>query len=441
MAKGQIPDRDLLTKLVSLCKRRGIIFPSGEIYGGIGSSYDYGPAGVEIKNQIARLWWREMTLLHENIVGLDSAIILPAKVWEASGHIAEFHDPLVDCRHCKARFRADEIEGDVCPRCGNRGTLTESRQFNLMFKINIGPVQEESSITYLRPETAQGIYINYQLVREASRLKIPFGIAQIGKAFRNEITTRNFIFRTREFEQMEMQFFIYPGENKKWLDYWRERRWNWMLSLGIQESRLRWAQHLPEKLAHYAREAWDIEYQFPFGWAELEGIHDRGDYDITQHQRYSGRDLSYYDDLRNERFIPHIVETSGGLNRIMLMVLCDAYREDIQAGEQRVYLALHPQLAPIKAAIFPLVNKDGLPTIAHQIYQELRSSLPVFYDDQGSIGRRYRRQDEIGTPYCFTIDYQTKEDGTLTVRWRDTLQQERISKDRVKEYLQRNLSL
>lgn len=455
MANKSDQERGLLAKIVSLCKRRGIIFPSAEIYGGIGSSYDYGPAGVEIKNNISRLWWREMTLLHENIVGLDSAIILHPQVWVASGHVKEFHDPLVDCRQCKGRFRADEIEGLeqgvapaegkgdesvdwsalTCPRCGTRGSLTPPRQFNLMFRINVGPVEDESAISYLRPETAQGIYIDYQQVRETSRLKIPFGIAQIGKAFRNEITTRNFIFRTREFEQMEMQFFIRPGENKKWLEYWRERRWQWLKGLGVREENLRWYQHPPEKLAHYAREAWDIEYNFPFGWAELEGIHDRGDYDLTQHQTHSGKDLTYFDDQTRERFIPHIIETSGGLNRIMLMVLCDAYREDIQAGEQRVYLALHPQIAPVKAAFFPLVNRDGLQEIAHQIYRSLWGVWPVFYDDQGSIGRRYRRQDEIGTPFCFTVDYQTKEDGTLTVRWRDTLEQVRISKERVREYL------
>lgn len=446
MAKNQIPTGDVLSRLVSLCKRRGIIFPSSEIYGGVGSTYDYGPSGVEMKKNISHLWWHDMTLLHENIVGLDSAIILHPRVWEASGHLAGFTDPMRTCKSCKKHIREDNIDtnnfaadGKVpCPYCG--GELTPSRQFNLMFKTHIGPVEDSGDIAFFRPETAQGIYLDYKIVQESSRLKIPFGIAQIGKSFRNEITPGNFIFRTREFEQMEMQFFIRPGENEKWLEYWRQRRWNWLVNLGVNESKLRWHQHPEDKRAHYARDAWDVEYEFPFGWNELEGIHDRGCFDLTQHQTFSGKDLTYFDDETRERFIPHIVETAVGLNRTLLMILCDAYREDEQAGEQRIYLSLDPKIAPVKAAIFPLVKKDGIADIAHSIYEKLIGILPVFYDEQGSIGKRYRRQDEIGTPFCFTIDYQTKEDNTITVRWRDTLQQERINKDQIPAYLTEKLS-
>ncbi len=426
-----------MAKLVALCKRRGIVFPSSEIYGGIGSTYDYGPYGVEIKNSISRLWWQEMTLSHDNIVGLDSATILHPKVWEASGHLAHFTDPLLDCKNCKSRFRADEIDVAKCPVCGMTGTLTEPRMFNLMYKANQGPVEDVENIVYLRPETAQGIYLDWQIVQETARLKVPFGIAQIGKAFRNEITPGNFIFRTREFEQMEMQYFVRPGETGPALEYWKEQRWNWLLSFGVRPEKLRWHEH--EKLAHYARAAWDVEYEFPFGWSELEGIHDRSDYDLSAHQRVSGKDMQYFDPTTNERYIPHIVETSAGLNRTMLMLLCEAYREDVQAGEERIYLSLDPRVAPIKAAILPLVKKDGLAELAEQIYLKLRGRWPLFLDIQGSIGRRYRRMDELGTPFAFTLDYQTLEDGTVTVRWRDSLQQERISKDRIGEYLTEKL--
>ena len=302
-----------------------------------------------------------------------------------------------------------------------------------MMKTSVGPVEDESSVAYLRPETAQGIYIDYKIVMETSRLRPPFGIAQIGKAFRNEITTKNFIARTREFEQMEMQFFIKPGENKKWCDYWREQRWNWLLDLGVRPEKLRWHEH--EKLAHYARAAWDIEYEFPYGWGELEGLHDRGDFDLSRHQEFSGKDLSFFDDSIKQRYTPHVIESSSGLNRALLMLLCEAYHEDVQDGEERVYLSLDPRIAPVKAAFLPLVKKDGLYEIGYELFKSVQGRWNAFFDEAGSIGKRYRRQDEIGTPFCFTVDYQTKEDGTVTVRYRDTLQQERISKDRIAEFL------
>ncbi len=439
MAKNQNPTGNLLDKVIALCKRRGIVFPSAEIYGGVASTYDYGPYGAPMKDNIARLWLSEMTLKHNNIVQLDSAIILHPKVWEASGHLSAFNDPLIECRECKGRFRDDDIiQEGKCPRCGAKDTLTPPRQFNMMVQARLGAIEDEASINYLRPETCQGIYLDWRIVQDTARLKIPFGIAQVGKAFRNEITTKSFIFRTREFEQMEMQFFIKPGENERWLEYWREQRWNWLLSLGVKEENLRWHKH--EKLAHYAKAAYDIEYKFPTGWAELEGLHDRGDFDLSQHQQFSGKDMTYFDDETRERYIPNIIEASSGLNRTMLMLLCEAYREDEQAGEQRVYLALDPRIAPVKAAIFPLVKKDGLFEIAFSIYEDLFGKFPIFFDEQGSIGKRYRRMDEIGTPFCFTIDYQTKEDSTVTVRWRDTLEQERINKNQIENYLRTKLS-
>ncbi len=423
-----------MDRLVALCKRRGIIFPSSEIYGGIGSAYDYGPVGSVLKRNLSNHWLREMTLLHDDIVELDSAIIYNPKVWEASGHVSSFTDPMIECGECKGRFRDDEIvkEGQ-CPRCGGKGKLSEARLFNMMLKTYVGPLEEAATVAYLRPETAQGIYIDYKIVMETSRLRPPFGIAQIGKAFRNEITTKNFIARTREFEQMEMQFFIKPGENEKWCDYWREQRWNYLLDLGVRPEKLRWHAH--EKLAHYARAAWDIEYEFPYGWGELEGLHDRGDFDLSRHSEFSGKDLSFFDDSVKERYMPHVIESSSGLNRALLMLLCEAYHEDEHAGEERVYLSLDPRIAPVKAAFLPLVKKDGLFEMAEDLYREARKRLPVSFDESGSIGKRYRRQDEVGTPFCFTIDYQTKEDGTVTVRYRDTLQQERISKDQVPNFL------
>ncbi len=427
----------LMDKIVSLCRRRGFIFQSSEIYGGLDSCYDYGPLGVELKRNIKEAWWKAMVRDHDNIVGLDAAILMHPKVWEASGHVEGFTDPMVDCKQCKRRFRADEIEGDRCPVCG--GELTEVRQFNLMFKTHMGPVEEEASVVYLRPETAQGIYVNYLNVLNSTRLKVPFGIAQIGKAFRNEITPRNFIFRTREFEQMEMQFFVKPGTDPDWFEEWRQKRMQWYLDLGIRKEKLRFHQHGEDELAHYAAAAYDIQYEFPFGWRELEGIHNRTDFDLKRHQEYSGKDMRYFDDQTRERYIPYIIETSAGADRTVLTVLSDAYDEEDLGGDVRTVLHFHPKLAPIKVGIFPLVKRDGMPELARKIEQDLRKYWMVFYDEGGAIGRRYRRQDEIGTPYCVTVDSQTLEDRTVTVRERDSMQQERVGIDRLVEYFRERL--
>jgi len=437
-------DSKVMEKLVSLAKRRGFVFQSSEIYGGLGSVWDYGPLGVELKKNVKERWWRSMVHTREDIEGLDAAILMHPKVWEASGHVAGFADPLVDCKHCKNRFRADDprIKGTPgqpdaqCPACGSKGTLTAPRMFNLMFKTFLGPVEDAAAVVYLRPETAQGIYVNYLNVLQSSRQKIPFGIAQIGKAFRNEITPGNFIFRTREFEQMEMQFFVKPGTDTEWFDFWRQERMQWCAGLGLRPDKLRFHQHAPGELAHYAKDAYDIEYEFPFGWNEFEGIHNRTDFDLSRHQQASGKKLEYVDPATSERFVPYVVETSAGADRTTLAVLCDAYHEEEVAGETRVVLRLHPMLAPVKAAVFPLVNKDGMPEFARRMFDDLRGRLNVFYDDSGSIGRRYRRQDEAGTPFAITIDGQSvAQDGTVTVRDRDTLRQERVAADQVAAYL------
>ena len=440
---------------MSLAKRRGFVFQSSEIYGGLGSVWDYGPLGVELKKNIKERWWRSMVHEREDIEGLDAAILMHPKVWEASGHVAGFTDPLVDCKHCKNRFRADDprIKGTPgqpdgqCPACGTKGTLTAPRQFNLMFKTFMGPVEEDAAVIFMRPETAQGIYVNYLNVLQSSRQKVPFGIAQIGKAFRNEITPGNFIFRTREFEQMEMQFFVKPGSDGEWFEFWRAERMKWIQGLGIRPEKLRWHQHGKTELAHYAKDAYDIEYEFPFGWNEFEGIHNRGDFDLSRHQEYSGKKLDYLDTTTNTRFVPNVVETSAGADRTTLVVLCDAYREEAVKGEegegkeeQRVVLKLKPELAPLKAAVFPLVNKDGMPDVAHRIYDDLRKRFNVFYDDGGSIGRRYRRQDEAGTPFGITIDGQTSQDQTVTVRDRDTLKQIRVASAKLVDYLKEQLA-
>jgi glycyl-tRNA synthetase len=430
---------DVMDKLVSLCKRRGFVFQSSELYGGLGSVWDYGPLGVELKRNIKDRWWRAMVHARDDIEGLDAGILMHPRVWEASGHVAGFTDPLVDCKQCKNRFRADDprLKGTPgqpdaqCPVCGNKGTLTAPRLFNLMFRTFMGPVEEQAAVVYLRPETAQGIYVNYLNVLQGSRQKVPFGIAQIGKAFRNEITPGNFIFRTREFEQMEMQFFVKPGTEDEWFEFWRGERMKWHEGLGIRAAKLRFHEHGPDELAHYAKKAYDIEFEFPFGWHEFEGIHNRTNFDLTKHQEYSGKKLEYFDQEKNERWIPYVVETSVGADRTALAVLCDAYHEEAVEGETRVVLRLSPALAPIKAAVLPLVKKDGLPEIAERIYKDLKTRHNAFYDDGGSIGRRYRRQDEAGTPFCITIDGQSKEDGTVTVRHRDTLQQERVAGDRL----------
>ncbi|MBI4541733.1 MAG: glycine--tRNA ligase [Gemmatimonadetes bacterium] len=430
---------DLMDKLVSLCKRRGYVFQSSEIYGGAGSVWDYGPLGVELKNNIKAAWWRALVHEREDIEGIDAAILMHPRVWEASGHVAGFVDPLVECRVCHRRFRADapEVAKQVCPVCGSKDSFTEPRLFNLMFKTFMGPVEDEASVVYLRPETAQGIYVNFQNVLSSSRQRIPFGIAQIGKAFRNEITPGNFIFRSREFEQMEMQFFVEPGTDEQWLEHWKAERMQWVQSLGIQPARLRFHEHEPGELAHYAKRAFDIQYEFPFGWQEFEGIHNRTDFDLKRHQDYSGKKLEYVDPVnRDKRYLPYIIETSAGVDRTLLVVLADAYREEVIEGEPRVVLALHPRLAPIKAAVFPLVNKDGMPEVAGRVHQLLRhAAVPSFYDDSGSIGRRYRRQDEAGTPFALTIDGQTLQDETVTVRERDSLRQERVGIGRVVDYV------
>jgi glycyl-tRNA synthetase len=438
-----------MDKLVSLCKRRGFIFQSSEIYGGTGSVWDYGPLGVELKKNLKDRWWNAMVRARDDIEGLDAAILMHPRVWEASGHVAGFTDPLVDCRNCKRRFRADDptIKGTPgtpdaqCPACGMKGTLSEPRLFNLMFKTFMGPVEDTASVVYLRPETAQGIYVNFLNVQGSTRQKVPFGIAQIGKAFRNEITPGNFIFRTREFEQMEMQFFVDPEASAparahmEWFEYWKAQRMEWHLALGLAPERLHFHQHTESELAHYARAAFDIQFDFggSLGFQEIEGVHHRGDFDLGRHQEYSGKRLEYFDQPANRRYIPFVVETSAGADRTALAVLVNAYREEQVAGEDegRTVLAFHPAVAPIKAGVFPLVKKDGMPEMAHRIADDLRRRFPVFYDEGGAIGRRYRRQDEVGTPFGITVDGQSIEDGTVTLRDRDTLQQERVAAERL----------
>ncbi|HZK19866.1 MAG TPA: glycine--tRNA ligase [Treponemataceae bacterium] len=422
-----------MEKIVSLAKRRGFVFQSSEIYGGLSGAWDYGPLGIELKKNIQNAWWKEMTRIHDNIVGLDASIFMHPRVWEASGHIANFSDPLVDCKSCKMRFRADIMDQDAletkkCPKCG--GELTEPREFNLMFKTQIGSTEDSSNTIYLRPETAQGIYVNYKNVSQSNRLKIPFGIAQVGKAFRNEIVTRNFIFRTCEFEQLEMQFFVKPGDDEKFFEYWREERWSFYKKFGIRMDKLRWYKH--EKLAHYAKDAYDIEYEFPMGFSELEGVHNRTDFDLTQHMKFSGKDMRYNDqDNKNEKYIPYIIETSAGLTRSLLMFLCDAYEEenltkDGGKEDYRTVLHFHPTIAPVTVAVLPLMKKDGLAEMAKEIENELKEDFATAYDQGGAIGKRYRRQDEIGTPFCVTVDYDSKEDKTVTLRFRDSMEQIRL---------------
>jgi len=421
-----------MDKIVSLCKRRGFIFQSSEIYGGLNGAYDYGPMGVQLKNNIRDMWWKEMTQLHENIVGLDASILMASKVWEASGHISNFSDPMVDCKICKSRFRSDQIDlTKPCPVCGNKDSFTEPKNFNLMFATHIGANSDDASTVYLRPETAQGIYVNFKNVVASSRVKVPFGIAQVGKSFRNEITTKNFIFRSCEFEQMEMQFFCQPGSDDTWFPYWREQRINFYDKLGIRRDHLRWHQHGPNELAFYAKDAYDIEFLFPMGWQELEGVHDRTDYDLTQHSKFCGKTQDYMDPVTHEKYIPYVVETSAGLTRNVLMALCDAYEEEEITDEKgktdtRTVMHFHPSIAPITVGILPLVKKDGLAEKAKEIEKALRADFTVFYDQSGAVGRRYRRMDEIGTPYCVTIDYDTMENDTVTLRFRDSMKQVRV---------------
>lgn len=493
---------------MSLAKRRGFVFQSSEIYGGLNGCWDYGPLGVELLKNIKEEWWKFMTF-RDDIEGLDASILMHPKVWEASGHVENFTDPMIDCKQCKSRYRVDilaeminekkkkkaldelmtaiasdtalsekfnkicsGLQSDVttpvnyfefanqlntndlfdaifedselgpkllaeinCPQCGNKNTFTAARQFNLMFKTFIGPVEDTGAAIFLRPETAQGIFVNFLNVQNSSRQKLPFGIAQIGKAFRNEINTKNFLFRTREFEQMEMQFFVTPGDDKKWYDYWKQARIDWYYALGMTAGKLRFHDHPANKLAHYAKEATDVEYEFPFGWGEIEGIHNRTNFDLSRHEQFSGKSMKYFDEEKKEKYIPFIIETSAGASRSFMAFLIDAYYEEEVNGEVRSVLRLHPKLAPVKAAILPLVNKDGMPEIARKIETDLRKNFKVFYDDKGAVGRRYRRQDEAGTPFCITVDTQTLEDNTVTIRERDTMEQVRVAIDKITEFL------
>ncbi len=493
MSKSAVTDQSkVMEKIVSLAKRRGFVFQSSEIYGGLNGCWDYGPLGVEMLNNLKQQWWKNMTY-RENVEGLDASILMHPRVWEASGHVENFTDPMVDCKQCKSRYRIDilleemslkkkkeilrevepgkfdgqlkdsivedefnrrtasemDVQGIIprltCPNCGNKGTFTEARKFNLMFKTFVGPLEDSSSVVYMRPETAQGIFVNFLNVQSASRQKIPFGIAQIGKAFRNEINTKNFLFRTREFEQMEMQFFVKPGTDDRHFDYWRSERMEWFTNLGMKKDKLQWHQHEPGKLAHYAKDAYDIEFQFPFGWGEIEGVHNRTDYDLSRHEKFSGKSMKYFDEETKEKFTPFVIETSAGASRSFMAFLVDAYAEEeaptAEGGsETRTVLKLDPKLAPMKIAIFPLVNRDGMPELSRKIEADLRQQYRVFYDESGAVGRRYRRQDEIGTPYCVTVDSQTLQDQSVTVRERDSMLQERVSVGRLREYFAQKLS-
>ena len=477
-------DAKILEILTSLSKQRGFVFQSSEIYGGLGSTWDYGPLGVELKRNVKNLWWDNMITSRSNVVGMDASILMHPKVWEASGHVENFHDPLVDNKISKKRYRLDHLleeqseevitnllkklnlkkssdsestiqsivsqllndeassgtfiidSGVIDPHTKEVGEWTNTRQFNLMFKTHIGPVSDSSSIAYLRPETAQGIFVNYLNVQSTSRQKLPFGIGQIGKAFRNEITTGNFIFRTREFEQMEMEFFCHPNETSKWLDFWKEERLEWFKSLGINETKLRLRAHGEDEMAHYSSACYDIEYKFDFGWSELEGIADRGTYDLDQHMKHSNKKLTYFDQVNNAHFVPAVVEASAGVDRAMLTILADAFCQEEVNGEKRSVMKLSPKIAPIKVAVFPLMNKLNMPDFAEKITDDLRkNNIASFYDQGGSIGKRYRRQDEAGTPFGITVDHDTMDDNTVTLRYRDTMQQERIPADKIVKVL------
>jgi glycyl-tRNA synthetase len=459
-----VPETVTMDKIVAFCKRRGFVYQSSEIYGGIRSSYDYGPLGVEMKRNIKEEWWRRMVHMREDMVGLDSAIIMHPKVWEASGHTLTFNDMLVESRTSKRRYRADHlIEGATGidaeglspeqltkiiqqddrvkdPVDGGRD-FAPVRPFNLMFETYMGPVKTPENLAYLRPETAQGIFVNFKNVLQTSRVKVPFGIAQIGKSFRNEITPGNFIFRTREFEQMEMEFFVEPGTDEAWHEYWIEERWNWYTNLGLKEENLRRYEHPEEKLSHYSKRTVDLEYNYAtVGWSELEGIANRTDFDLKQHAAYSGENLEYFDQATGERYVPYVIEPAVGPDRIMLAFLIDAYTEEEVRGEERTVLKLHPRIAPTKAAVFPLSRKEPVSTIARELYDDLKGDYRIFYDDSGSIGRRYRRQDEAGTPFCVTVDFDTIEDKQVTIRDRDTLEQERVPMASVRDRLKALIS-
>jgi glycyl-tRNA synthetase len=422
-----------MEKIVNLSKRRGFVFPSSEIYGGLASCWDYGPLGVELKRNVKEAWWRDTVTSRPDVVGLDCSIMMHPKVWEASGHLTNFSDPMVDCKVCKARFRADHINDLRCPEKPSKrpgechGELTEARQFNLMFKTHMGPMEDTAAVVYMRPETAQGIFVNFANVVNSSRMRPPFGIGQIGKSFRNEITPGNFLFRTREFEQMELEFFVKPGEDDAWFEYWKKRRLGWYTDYGIKPDRLRMREHASDELAHYAKGCSDVEYEFPIGWQELEGVANRTDFDLKAHMEVSGKDLSFYDDQTKERFVPYVIEPSAGADRSTLAFLVDAYDEDGPEDDRRSVLRLHPALAPVKVAVFPLLRKNGHPEKAEEIVNLLRPHCAVVYDQAGSIGRRYRRQDEIGTPLGITVDHETFDNDTVTLRDRDTMDQSRVA--------------
>lgn len=437
--KKKAPDR--MERIVNLAKRRGLVFQSSEIYGGLNSCWDYGPIGVELRRNVKEAWWREMVWARGDIVGLDCSILMHPRVWEASGHVAGFTDPLVDCKKCKSRFRADhqdqlDAHAEQCD-----GELTDARQFNLMFKTFMGPVEESANAVFLRPETAQGMFVNFGNVLDTQRRKLPFGIAQQGKSFRNEITPGNFLFRTREFEQMEMEYFVKPGEEAQWYDYWKKERFDWYIRLGINPENLRLREHESDELAHYAKGCADVEYKFPFGWSELEGIASRTDFDLKQHAEWSKKDLSYFDEESRERYVPYVIEPAAGADRATLAFLVDAYDEDEVEGETRVVLRLHPRLAPVKVAVLPLLRKNGQPEKAQEIFAQLRPHMVAQYDQAGSIGRRYRRQDEIGTPFALTIDHQTMEDGTVTLRDRDKTSQDRVHESDILAELLRRIAV
>ncbi len=429
-----------MDKIVSLCKRRGFIFQGSEIYGGLANTWDYGPYGVELKNNLKKTWWKSCVYERNDIFGMDSAILMHPKVWEASGHAENFFDLKSDCKTCKKRFKTQDLKDkNKCPECG--GELTESRPFNLMFKTYQGPIEDASSLIHMRPETAQGMFVNFLNILDSKHPKLPFGLAQIGKSFRNEITPGNFTFRTREFEQMEIEYFCRPEEADKVYESWVEERFNWYLKLGVRKENLRKREHGKEELAHYAKACTDVEYNFPFGWSELEGIANRADFDLRQHAKFSGKELMYFDDQKKERFYPYIIEPSGGVDRSVLAVLADAYHEEEVREDTRVVLKLNKELAPVKAAVLPLLrNRPEIVELARKIAQDLKKSLVTVYDDTGAIGKLYRRQDEVGTLYCVTVDVQTLEDKQVTVRARDTMQQERISVDKLKDYLTNQLN-
>ncbi len=434
------PLADLAT-LVSLSKRRGFVFQSSEIYGGLNSCWDYGPLGAQLKKNIKDMWWTKMTS-RLDVVGLDAAILMHPKVWKASGHLDAFTDPLVDCKNCKTRFREDKAEKNedgkvVCPNCES-ADITEARNFNLMFKTHMGPVDDDGAVVYMRPETAQGIFVNFENVKESMRKKIPFGIAQIGKSFRNEISPGNFTFRMREFEQMEMQYFVKPGTDEKWFEYWREERRAFYTELGLKKENIDWHPHGPDELAHYAKAAFDVYYKFPFGWEELEGVHNRSDYDLKQHQEFSSKNLQYFDEAAKEKYLPYVIETAVGADRLALAVMCDAYREeilDVEKNDIRVVMGFDPGIAPVQVCILPLSKKEPLANLSMKIFEDLNSKFRIQYDDSGSIGKRYRRQDEIGTPLCITVDFESLDDGQVTIRHRDKMSQKRVNIDGIGEGL------